>query len=653
VTVIAALTDLYERLARQGQVAEPGYAPAKISYELILDPAGEPVELADVRTVSGKTRRPRTIRVPVPAETRTSGIKPMFLWDKTAYVLGLVNVAGKGAPPEPDRGRRTDEEHAAFAALHRELLAGTDDPGLVAVLGFLDRWRPEMFAERGFPPEALDQNLVIRLDGERGHVHDRPAAKRIWSAARATGGDTGLCLATGERAPLARTHPSIRGVQGAQTSGAALVSFNQPAFESHGHAQGLNAPVSDHAAFAYTTALNWLLTEQTVRIGDRSRSVAVDDERRPSGRRRMVVADTTVVFWADAGKVGEAAASLAEDHFAALFAPSDAGRDAQENKAEANRVRDALALVAKGRPVEALDAGLHESTRMYLLALAPNAARLSVRFWHVDTFGNLVRNLANHWQDMAIEPAGWRTAPAVWSVVLETALQGKADNVPPRLAGEVMQAVVTGRRYPTTLLSGVIRRVRADGRINGRRAAICRAVVVRARRLEDEARHPEGGTLPAEDKKEEDIPVALDRDNPNPAYRLGRLFAMLESVQSSALPGLNATIKDRYFAAACATPARVFPLLNKNAMHHLSQLRKAGKGGLARWLDREIGEIWAGLDDDLPRSVRLEDQGRFVVGYYHQRYARKPAGAELPDDPADAPDAGPADEAAPELDLEE
>ncbi len=285
--------------------------------------------------------------------------------------------------------------------------------------------------------------------------------------------------------------------------------------------------------------------------------------------------------------------------------------------AERNRLRAALQDVATGRPA---DPKLDPQTRVYMLGLAPNAARLSVRFWHVGDFGEFARNMLAFWEDLRIEGhpdhPPWKGPPAARSLLYETAIRvggkPKADTIPPLLGGEVMRAVLTGQPLPRSLLSAVIGRIRADGEANGRRAAICKAVINRALKSRHETHF-----------EKEMIPVSLDPDNTNPAYRLGRLFAVLERAQSSALPGLNATIKDRYFAAASATPARVFPLLVKNATHHLALLKKGENGGLGHWLEKELGVIWSGLDPDLPRAFNLEDQGRFIAGYYHQRWTPK------------------------------
>lgn len=448
------------------------------------------------------------------------------------------------------------------------MLAGATDPGLVALTRFLDRWTPDQFAALSLDPEALDQNIVFEF--ERGFIHDRPAAVALL---RDDAGAGGLCLVTGATGPVARLHPSIRGVMGAQSSGASLVSFNAEAYESLGKSQGDNAPVSQAGAFAYGTALNALL-ERKANAAD---------------QRHLRIGDTTMVFWAEAVKAE--AADWTEVLMGLAINPPD---DAAETKT----LQAALESVARGQATE--DPRLDPSTKVYLLGLAPNAARLSVRFWHPGDFGGFARNVRRFWDDLAIEPAGWKGPPAAWSLLYEVALLGKAENIPPLLGGQVMRAVLTGQPLPRSLLSGVIARIRADGRITARRAAICRAVI---------NRHA----------AKEEIPVSLDPDNLNPAYRLGRLFAVLESIQQRALPGLNATIKDRYFAAASATPARVFPLLVKNATHHIALMRKEG-GGLGHWFESRMGAIWAGLGPDLPRSLNLEDQGRFVAGYYHEKF---------------------------------
>ncbi|MBV5335945.1 type I-C CRISPR-associated protein Cas8c/Csd1, partial [bacterium] len=281
---------------------------------------------------------------------------------------------------------------------------------------------------------------------------------------------------------------------------------------------------------------------------------------------------------------------------------------------ETQKLKDVLSDVAKGRTLQEIDPRLDPDTRFYVLGLAPNIARLSVRFWREDSFGNLVGHFRQHWADTRIDPWPWKTHhPAVKALLVETAMLRKFENIPANLTGETMRAILTGGRYPRSLLAAVIIRMRADHDITGRRAAICRACLIRDLRLKNE--------LPAD--KKEDYLVSLDRNETNSGYRLGRLFAVLENAQRAALGKINATIRDRYYGAASATPASVFPLLLRTGAHHIASLRKENKGG---WIDREIEEILNGLAGTVfPKSLSIEDQGRFAIGYYHQRAYRKPA----------------------------
>ncbi len=586
--ILQALDSYYRRLLASGdsELSAFGYSPEKISYAIVLLPDGKVLQVDDLRDGSGKKPVPAVLTAPQPPK-RASNIAPCFLWDKTSYVLG-VSASSK----------RADKEHEAFKALHRQALAGEADAGLKAVLAFMDSWKPEAFQPPMFKEDMLDANFVFRLAQERGYLHDRAAAKVV--RARLLAGDggedgadapTGICLVSGERGPVARLHAAIKGVNGAQSSGASIVSFNLDAFTSYGKSQGENAPVSVQAAFAYTTALNHLL------------------RRGEHNRQRLQVGDTTVVFWAEADD--PRAAATAELTFACLLNPPPS--DAQESQ----KVRTVLEAVAKGRPLHEADPGLHDGTRMFVLGLAPNASRLSVRYWQTDTLEVFAERFAWHARDLEIKPLPWKTAPETWRLALSTAPsrdgRGKSEDVPPQLAGELLRSILTGRRYPGSLLANLLMRMRADGDLSGIRVALCKGVLARNLRLQH---------------SKEEVPVSLDKQSPNPAYRLGRLFAVLESAQRLALGGqVNATIRDRYYGAASATPAAVFPMLLRNTQNHLGRLRK-DKPGMAVNLERDIRDIVDGLQEQLPRSLRIEDQGRFAIGYYHQAQARFAAKAE-------------------------
>jgi CRISPR-associated protein Csd1 len=596
--ILAALNDYYQRLSDDpdSDISAPGYSQQQIGYAIVLFEDGRVADVLNLHDERGKKPVARAMSVPQP-EKRTAGVKANFLWDKTSYVLG-VSASSK----------RSVQEHDAFKARHREALAGTDDPGLKALLAFLEAWTPEHFHDEpafvSFGEAMLDANLVFILDGERGYLHDRPAAQAVW--VRLQGGAAGsqeTCLVTGERAPIARLHPAIKGVNGAQSSGASIVSFNLEAFKSYGKDQGANAPVSEAAAFAYTTALNHLL------------------RRDPQNRQRLQIGDTTVVFWAQAPEKSQAEA--AEDVFAAFFDPRE------DDLRATGQLQAVMEQVRRARPLRELGAGLEDGTRIFVLGLAPNASRLSIRFWETDTLARFATRLAQHYDDLTLQPSPWRYPPSPRFLARAVAplYDGKAkdEDVPPSLAGELTRAILAGTRYPGSLLGALVMRFRSDGVINGTRVALCKAVLARNARLNQWNTHKE-------------VFVSLDTRNADPGYLLGRLFSCLENIQRAALgKQINATIRDRYYGAASATPAGVFPMLVRNAQHHLSRLRK-DKPGLAVNLERDIGEIIDLLGPAFPRAMAIEAQGHFAIGYYHQtqaRYARADAQDATEEDQGD------------------
>lgn len=574
-SALASLVHAYGRLAERGEAPVFGYSVEKIGFLISLNEdgttAGPPI---DLREGEGKKKTPHLIPAPQPTK-RTSSIAPNFLWDKTSYVLGVT--AGEG--------KRTAEEHAAFVAKHKELLQDSDDEGLRALLRFLELWRPEDFASLGWPEEIKDQNVVFSLESERLkriRIHDRPAARALWARLCSEGEKSeAACLVTGEHGPVARLHPAIKGVWGAQSSGASLVSFNIDAFTSYGHEQGDNAPVSEAAAFAYTTALNHFL-------------------ERDSGHR-VQIGDASTVFWADASDA--AAADEAENIFARFV----------DEKVEAKKVEAILEAIRQGKPIADIKPDLPKGVRFYVLGLSPNAARLSVRFYIEDDFGEIASRYLAHIEHMRLDPPPREEAPSMWRLLIETASQRKSENIPPNLAGEWLRAILTGAPYPLTLLSTLLMRLRADHDVNALRAAILKSVLIRNFEME--------------------VPVSLDPENKDSGYLLGRLFATYEYAQTQALGGnINATIRDQYYGTASATPRAVFPLLQRKATHHLSRLRK-DKPGLATNLDRKIGEIFELAEPEslfMP-TLSARRQALFAVGYYHQRndfYRRKDARAE-------------------------
>jgi CRISPR-associated protein Csd1 len=567
-SALASLVRAYDRMAARKEVPSFGYSQEKIGYLIALNPDGSVVGVAhDLRQGEGRKRAAVPMAVPQPTK-RTSGVAPNFLWDKTAYVLGIT--AGEG--------KRTAQEHEAFVARHHGLLSGSNDEGLQALLRFLESWTPEQFAERGWSEEMKDQNIVFALESERLdniRIHDRPAARDLWARLSAAGDkNEAICLVTGNNAPIARLHPAIRGVWGAQSSGASIVSFNLDAFESYGHEQGDNAPVSEAAAFAYTTALNHFLEKD-------------------SGHR-VQVGDTSAVFWAEAPDV--AAAGVAEGMFAHFLAVDD--------KAEgivAKKVETLLEKVRAGREAD-FDLDLPQGVRFFVLGLAPNAARLSVRFYLEGDFGDIAKRYLRHLARMRVDPPPKDDNPSMWRLLIETAVLRKSDNIQPNLAGEWLRAVLTDTPYPLTLMATLIMRMRSDHDINALRVGILKSVLIKNFHME--------------------VPVSLDLDNKDPGYLLGRLFAVYEQIQTAALGrDVNATIKDKFYGSASAQPRKVFARLESGSANHLSKVGKQNRGRRVN-LEKEVAAIMERMtpgDDPFPASLPDRSQALFGLGYHHQR----------------------------------
>ncbi len=564
--ILPALNDYYQRLSDDpaAGVPLPGYSQQKIHFVLVIDANGKLVQSpVDLRNREGKKLTPRELIVPE-AVKRTAGVAANFLWDNTGYVLGADN---KG---NPERARQCFD---AFKERQHAIGDGFDDEGMIALLRFLDSWNPADAEALMFWEEMAGQNVVFQLDGERRYLHDRPKIRAAW---RAYGADSGSatkapCLVTGQVAPVARLHPAIKGVRGAQSSGAALVSFNLSAFESYGKKQNFNAPVSEEAAFAYTTALNHLL--------------------RFDSRQKVSAGDTTFVFWSERDNPLE--------HFLGnVFAdPVATGDDPGDTKA----LRNFLEAVRDGKKLPGID----EEMKFHILGLSPNAARLSVRFWLVSSTAEITANVGQHFRDLAIDRRFDTDPeyPSLWRLLRETALQGKSENIQPLLGGGVARAIFTGTPYPQNLLAAVINRIRADHNINYLRAALIKACLVRRYRITKQN--------PME------VKMALNKESTDVAYRLGRLFAALEKVQRDALPGINTTIRDRYYGSASATPKTVFPQLIRLAQHHIQ------KADYGRVSDKNIEEILLEVKE-FPAHLNLDQQGLFALGYYQQRQALYP-----------------------------
>lgn len=566
--ILQALVKLYEDLAAQGKIARPGWSPVQVSWALCLDAGGRLIQVIPIperQKNGGSTAQSMELPTPV---ARSVNIDSNFLWDHSGYLLG-IDAKGK-----PERSRQCFD---ACRRLHEQILDGVDSPISRAILAYFSQWQPARAAEHPALSDCLEEvrkgaNLVFRVEGR--FAQEDAAIRAAWQNHYDSGGDGPdmQCLVTGQMGPVARLHPAVKGVRGAQSSGASLVSFNAPAFCSYGREQSLNAPTGKYAAFAYTAALNHLLSDRAhvQRLGD-----------------------TTVVFWAAGADPAYQAFSAA-----ALFGgPPPAGLEEATLRA---------ALKKLSRMERCAEVPLDPARPFYILGLSPNAARLSVRFFLRDCFGGFLSHVnAHHARMEIVRPANdpYETI-SLWALLQETVPQTVRDKSPsPVLAGATARAILSNTDYPAALLNGVMLRIRADRKITRGRAAILKAYYLKN---------------PHTECPKEVLTVSLNETSSIVPYNLGRLFSVLEAIQQAANPGINTTIKDKYFNSASATPATIFPILNNLAQKHLKKLDT----GLRIHYDRQLGQIKELLGEMLPGRLSLPEQASFDLGYYHQTQKR-------------------------------
>ena len=560
--ILQALHDYYERKIRDPDsgLAEFGFEWKELPFIIEIDREGNLIQIEDTREGEGRKKNARSFLVPQGVK-KTSGIATNLLWDNAEYVLGVATKKGK-----PERVVRQHEAFIEKVSLLPELLKS--DQGIHAIQDFFTRLDIGTLEQLPVWEDivAENPNMSFRLQGDIELVCQRSAVVEWLRNEYADRNLDGYCLITGKPAEIERLHTSIKGVWGAQTSGANIVSFNLDAFSSYGKEQGYNSPVGKRSAFAYTTALNHLL--------------------RKGSPQRMQVGDASTIFWAEK-------ASEFETKIVDIFGepPKD------------DLDRNVRAVAGLYRSINhGLLASEEGNTRFYVLGLAPNAARIAIRFWETATVAQLAVRIRQHFDDLAIIHSD-KELPylPLFRMLVSIATQGKADNIPPSLAGETIHSILSGLPYPQVIFAAAIRRNRAEQKVTYRRAALIKACLNRQARFN------------LSDNKEE-LNVSLDKENSNPGYRLGRLFAVLEKIQEEAVKP-KSTIRDRYYGAASATPISVFPTLLKLKNHHLSKLENRGR---VTNFEKLLGEIMGGITD-FPPVLPLADQGRFAIGYYHQR----------------------------------
>lgn len=568
--ILQALVKHYEDLEKKGEISKRGWCQAKISYAINLDHTGEiksVLSLKDEKTIGKKTvLTPVSMTVPEMV-TRSSGISANFLCDNSKYILGI---------DKEGINKRVIECFMTAKEKHLQLLQNVSGEMAQAICAFFKNWNPENAHKNVVIEEKWEEiteggNLIFCVGNN--YAQDDTDIKDAWERTLDQVQDRTkrICLVTGKVDEISRIHKTIKGVPGAQSSGAALVSFNAPAFESYGKEQSYNAPVGRYAEFAYTTALNHLLAQRkyTFQLGD-----------------------AMVIYWAEEAKTEY------QDIFSAFINPQKDNQQVMQNVFE---------KLNKDEYFDIGDVKLNPKQNFYILGLAPNAARLSVRFFYHNSFGAILENLEKHYKRLEIVKPAWeaRENLGISDMLQETVNQNSKDKNPvSNMAALVLTAILSDSRYPTSLYTDTLIRIRAEqGKVTEGstwgRAAIIKAYLIKNYKWEDGESY-----------------MGINEECNETAYVLGRIFAVLEDIQKQANPGIKATIRDRYFNSACATPALVFPILMKLKNSHIKKIERE-KEYLKNIYENRLGSILEKLDY-FPKRLSLEEQGKFILGYYHQ-----------------------------------
>jgi len=561
--ILQSLHKYYERLAPEKQVPEFGFSMENVGFVLEIDRSGCLIHEHDIREGEGNKVRPILIEIPYTnkVNVRAVNIEPNFLVDKAAYLLGN---------DKKTKPKRLPECYKSFVSLTQTVLSDTDDDGAHAIQKFYQSWNPDEAPKRlrYWDEIASDKAgfIAFRLNDERQYIHMRPKVRNAWQKYLSSQKSNlqGQCLLSGSPdTDLQQLHAQFKGITGGQSSGKSLVSFNIQSSESYGKEQSFNAPVSVEAEFKSSTALKHLIRNKA---------------------QHLYIGETYTVFWTERD-------SRIEGMLGMILDPKDV--EAEDSK----DVRLFLEAIRGGKRHE----GIESDVKFYILGISPNAARLAVRFWHVCSVGELEERIGQHFRDLQIQQSfdSDPEFPGIRRILWETYnKKSRTETASPLLSGAFMKSILEGALYPQALQNAVVNRIRADQDINYVRAAILKAILVRKNRKYNRGM---------------EVSMSLDKENKNPAYLLGRLFAVLEKSQTDALgKNINATIKDRFFSSASATPKAVFPQLLRLSQHYI------GKAEYGRLNDKKIEEILCDVQD-FPAHLSLDEQSLFILGYYHQR----------------------------------
>ena len=623
--ILKALYDYYQAMAKLGKVAPSGMEWKAIPFIIVIDEDGTFRRVIDTRDKENKQGREYLVAKAKGRSGSRSYAISQILWDHSGYVLGIPTDDSE------EKQVMAPKQHKAFKqelAKLRELFP--ENKGFKAVELFYKIYEEKKNGELSdlfevevkdlsniIPEDVLQEikkkvgaNISFLLSTESNPNKLISSHEDIQSyqagGSEEEGEDKGRCLVTGEQGTIARLHGGIS-LFGAQAN-ATLISFQKSSgYDSYGKEQGLNAPISQPASDAIISGLNMLLEKDkntNYRIGE-----------------------TTFVFW-NTLLDDELLKNYQEATFTGL--PSDDDFDEEEEATSTSKKK-----VAKKNPeqetkvvIQALRSALggknanidrDHSDRFYILALAPNAKRVSVKLWMEGTVSEIVGNTLAHLDDMNIVRFGGlldeETPPLRPVYRIMKAIYTATDSTkwPRQVVQELLESIIKGLPYAPTLQMACLERIHHDHTskypVTELRAALLKAYINRKHRKNPQIKQ---------------LTMALDKSNSNPAYLAGRLFALLERIQEKAIPGVKANITDRYFRTASATPGIIFGRLLQLSAFHLSKIKKE-HGGLGFYFDRQIQEVLEllpGGQATFDKFFSPDQQSIFAVGYYHQKAYR-------------------------------
>lgn len=600
--LIKALCDYYDAIQDDDQESLTGecYSKQRVSYMIFLGKDGLVSDIVDIRdeeritTKKGTKVKYNPVDIILPKRSQKTSIDLNIIEHRPLYIFGLNYADGKLTPN--DKTNKAKKSHECFVKGNLEFCKDIDSEIVTAYKNFLEKWDPEnetqndklvalgkeyassyyCFALEGHPEIKLHEDELLKRKFEKEFSKQQSSTDEVLA----------MCPIEGEVLPTARIHDKIKGLSGGNSTGGVLVGVKDNAYESYGKSQSYNSSISERAMKKYTASLNSLLSSKNHKINF------------PDMNK---VDNLTIIFFAikknDENECYEFIDALMEN--------------------PKNSMDDSLKSIAKeieqGRTGGALELNTDDEVTFYVAGLTPNSSRISQKFVVRDSFGSIMKNIRQHQIDMAVSEDEDAKQVKLWWILKELiSPKSSKESVPAPLTSRTIMAILRGIEYPQALLGTVVRRIKLDSdeennhfiKFNDTRVGIIKACINRKNRLTN---------------KKEEIKLSLDRQNTNPAYLCGRLFAVIEKLQIDAAgTKLNRTIKDSYFAAACARPSSVMPRLIQLSNYHVSKLSKSEGKNSGVYCCKMISEIMDSLGEAFPKTLSLEDQGRFIIGYYQQ-----------------------------------